>query len=311
MRETDEINKSKIFKNSIYSSISWIFPLALSFIVTPIVIKRLGNESYGLYTIILGFIGSSFAFGIGKTAAKYVSEFRTLGETEKISEALSVIFWFSLAIGLLGAGIPALAAGTIVNDVLQIEPHLRETAKTAVYLGCVTILVTILSQIFQYILQGLHRFDRFVLYTSLNGFLLNLGSVAIVLMGYGVIELLDWNLFVIFGVGVFFCLSARKLLPEFTFRIRVRKDLRNSVLKYGGNIILFQVFSNLLLLFERGWIVRRFGTEALTFYAVPMSIAMYPHTFIGSLVIVLFPVFNELLKEKDREQLIQLYKRSS
>ena len=27
--------------------------------------------------------------------------------------------------------------------------------------------------------------------------------------------------------------------------------------------------------------------------------------------IVLFPVFNELLKEKDREQLIQLYKRSS
>ena len=301
--------QARIFKNGIYSALSWVFPIVFAVIVTPVVVRGLGNELYGLYAVILGFISYSFTFGIGKTAAKYVSEYKATGENEKISEAVSAALWLSLGIGIMGAAIVALTANYIVSNVLLITPELHDTAVTALYLACLTILLTMLSQVFQSILQGLQRFDRFVLLTNLSVFLLNLGSVVIVIYGYGVLALLVWNLIVAFVVGAAFYVNARRLLPEFTFRFTINKELWRASVKYAFSIIVYQVFANILLLFERAWIVRKFGTEALTFYVVPMMVGLYFHGFVSSLVLVIFPVINELLN--DREKLKLLYQISS
>ena len=299
----------RIFKNGIYSALSWVFPIVFALIVTPVVVRGLGNELYGLYTIIVGFISYSFTFGIGKTAAKFVSEYKATGETDKISETVSSAFWLSLGWGVVGAAIVALTANYIVTNVLLIPPQLQDTAVIAVYLACFTILVTMLSQVFQYVLQGLQRFDLFLFLTNLSVFLLNLGSVLIVIEGYSVLVLLVWNLIVAFAVGTAFYFNARRLLPEFTFRFSINIELWKASLNYSFSIIIYQVFGNILLLFERGWIVRKFGTQALTFYVVPMMIGLYFHGFISSLVLVIFPVINELLT--DKEKLNRLYQTSS
>lgn len=301
--------RKSLIRNGAFSALSWFLPLLLAFIVTPIVVRGLGDELYGLYAVILGFISYSFTFGIGKTAAKYVAEYRASGEPDKISESVSAALWFSLSIALLGTLVIATTARPIVVDVLNIAPELQGTAVTALYLASITILMTMLSQVFQCILQGVHRFDRYVLLTNVSGFLLNLGTAALVLSGYGIISLVAWNLFVTFAVGLMFYWSARRLLPEFTFRVRIRRDLWSAVLKYGGSIILYQIFGNLILIFERGWIVRKFGAESLTYYVVPMTLGLYLHAFVGSLVLVLFPVVNELLN--DREKLVWIYQKSS
>ena len=301
--------QARIFKNGIYSALSWVFPIIFAVIVTPVVVRGLGSELSGLYLLILGFISYSFTFGIGKTAAKYVAEYKATGEIDKISETVSAALWLSLGIGIIGASIVALTANYIVSNVLLITPELHDTAVTALYLASLTILMTMLSQVFQSILQGLQRFDRFVLLTNLSVFLLNLGSVVIVIYGYGVLALLVWNLIVAFVVGAAFYVNARRLLPEFTFRFTINKELWRASVKYAFSIIVYQVFANILLLFERAWIVRKFGTEALTFYVVPMMVGLYFHGFVSSLVLVIFPVINELLA--DREKLKRLYQTSS
>ncbi len=299
----------RIFKNGIYSALSWVLPITFALIVTPVVVRGLGNELYGLYTIILGFISYSFTFGIGKTAAKYVSEYKATGETDKISETVSSAFWLSLAFGVAGAAIVALTANYIVSDVLLIPTLLHDTAVIAVYLAGFTILITMLSQVFQYVLQGLQRFDHFLFLTNSSVFLLNLGSVLIVVEGYGVLALLVWNLLIAATIGAAFYFNARRLLPEFTFRFSINIELWKASLSYSLSIIIYQVFGNILLLFERGWIVRKFGTEALTFYVVPMMVGLYFHGFISSLVLVIFPVINELLT--DKEKLNRLYQTAS
>jgi O-antigen/teichoic acid export membrane protein len=47
------------------------------------------------------------------------------------------------------------------------------------------------------------------------------------------------------------------------------------------------------------------GAENLTYYVVPMSLAIYLHGLIGSLILVVLPAFSELRAEK--EQLLNLY----
>jgi len=301
--------KKRLVKNGIFSAVSWFVPLALTFVVTPIVVRGLGHEIYGLYALILGFISYSFAFGVGKIAAKFVSEYRAAGESEKIAEIVSATVWFSLAIAFGGTMVVVLAARTIVDDLLAIPAEHHDTAVVAIYLACGTITVTMLSQIFQCVLQGAHRFDWYLLLTNLSAALLNLGSAALVLSGYGVVPLVAWNLIIVSVIAALFYFNARRLVPEFRLTTRVPGASWSVVARYGGSIILYQVFGNLIVIVERGWTVRHFGTESLTFYVVPMMLGMYLHGFVGSLVLVLFPVVNELLG--DRTRLIELYKKAT
>src|SRR5947209_14846558 len=153
--------------NTVYSVLSWLVPLVLTLVVTPVVLGRLGDSLYGLYAAILGFISYSFTFGIGKAAAKYVAEYRAAGRTDLVSEVVSSVVWLSVALGLIANIAVFLGARWLAADVLLIPPELRETAVVALYLAAVTIGVTMLSQVFQFVLQGIQRFDRFLWLTNL------------------------------------------------------------------------------------------------------------------------------------------------
>jgi O-antigen/teichoic acid export membrane protein len=299
----------RLLQNGFYSVLSWAMPLILAVVVTPIVVKGLGNEVYGLYAVILGFVSYSFSFGVGRAATKYVAEFRAAGEHERVAEIISSVLWISVGFGLLAVCIITLTVKYLVANVLLISQEMQPIAVNALYIASVTILIAMLSQVFQSVLQGLQRFDRFLLLTNINSFLLAIGSVVIVIQGYGVIVLLLWNLILSFVMGLTFYFVVKRLLPELTFTLKVSSENWKTALRYALSIVAFQIFGNMLLLFERGWIVHKFGTETLAYYVVPMMLCFYFHNFISSLVLVLFPMVNELLDNK--EKLIRLYRTSS
>ena len=197
----------------------------------------------------------------------------------------------------------------IITEVLRIPPELQSDGITALYLGCATIVSIMLGQVFQLVLQGLQRFDRYLLLTNLSSVSFSVGSIIMVLNGFGVIGLLFLNLVTAIVVGILSYFTAIKLLPEFKFTIRIGGDAWGAVSRYAASLIAYQIFGNVLLLFERAWIVRQFGVEDLTYYAIPMALAMYLHLFIGSLVLAVFPMVNEMLA--DQEKLITLYQKST
>lgn len=303
---TDQSRTGRLLRNGLYSLLSWALPLILALLVTPMIVKGLGHEAYGLYAVILGFIGYSFAFGIGKAATKYVSEFRAAGNADRISGLVSSLVWISLGFGISAIVVIGLAAPWLVRNVLLISPELQETAIAGLYLGSITILLTVVSQVFQSVLQGVHRFDRFLLLGNISALLLNFGSVLLVWNGFGVTHLVLWNSVVVFFVGVMFYANARRLLPEFRLTWRVARQEWNAAWGYSLSIVGYQIFGNALLLFERGWVVRRFGADSLTYYVVPMTLCLYFHAFVSSLALVLFPLVNELLSEP--EKLLRLYR---
>jgi O-antigen/teichoic acid export membrane protein len=210
---------------------------------------------------------------------------------------------------VFGAILLAAGAPYIVSNILLVPPESRDLAVNALYLACVTMLMSMISPIPLYVLQGLHRFGSQLLLTNLNGLLLGVGNIVIVLNGHGVLALIAWNLIVVSVVGVLYFLRARQLLPQFHLTSAIDRESLTSVLGYGSSIILYQVSANVLYIFERAWTIRTFGAEALTFYSVPMMLALYMHGFIGSFAVILFPVINELLA--DREKQVQLYQHTT
>ena len=301
--------KRRLARNAILSTMAWVFPIVLGFVTTPILVKGLGTEQYGIFAVVLGFLTYSFTFGIGKVVAKFIPEFNAAGETGKIPGAIAATFWFSLTVGLLGAVVLALLAPRIVSDLLLIPPESQYTATVALYLACGIALVMMLCQVFQYSLQGLHRFDSYVLLTSFYGIMLGAGNIVLVINGFGIEALFGWNLITACVATLLFFIQAKRVVPDLSFALPADRSISRSVVRYGGNIILFQVFGNALLIFERTWVMRKFGPEAVTFYFVPMLLAVNMQALVASAVQAVFPVVNELLNDKAR--LARLYQKST
>ncbi|HEX8638874.1 MAG TPA: oligosaccharide flippase family protein [Pyrinomonadaceae bacterium] len=304
-RKNEPAQKKRFVANAFFSSLAWLMPLILGFVATPIVLKKLGDEDYGLFSLILGFISYSFTFGIGKAVTKYVAEYRNLNKNVEISEIISATFWFSIILGFVAALAIVPFSTFIVADVLQIADDMHDEAITGLYIACATICFLMIGQVFQGVVQALHRFDRSSLLITVNGILLSLGNIALVGAGFRLNGLLVWNLAATTVNSLLFYHSAKRFLPEFQINLRVRASIVKLIFKYGIGIIGYQIFGNILLIFERSWITRNLGADNLTYYVVPMSLAIYLHGLIGSLILVVFPAFSELRAERAR--LLSLY----
>ena len=298
-----------IARNALYGFSTWILPLALSFVGTPIIVKSLGNNDYGIYALVLGFIGYSFNLSFGRAITKYIAEFRITGETENIRDVISATFFINIIVGFIGVSIILVLAKWLVINVFQIDEVNQNKTVIAMYLAAFVVFFSMLTQIFNSVLQGIHRYDVYSKIFNFNSIAIMLGNICLVVFDYGLLSLLTWNLAVTCLTSVLFAISSKKLLPEFGISLKIKPSIVKLVLVYSSGIIGYQILANLLALFERGWITRQLGAESLTYYVVPMLLAIYIHAFINSLVQVVFPLASEL--KNNKEKLLRLYLKAS
>lgn len=303
-----ETSKS-IFRNVLYGFSTWILPLGLSFIATSVIVKTFGNAEYGIYTLILSVIGYTFNLSFGRAATKYIAEYRASGEVEKIRDIISHTFFINIGIGLLGATTVCASAQWLVTDVFEIGAENRDKTIFALYVAALILFSLIINQVFNAILQGFHRFDVYSKLSNLNSLLILSGNILLAYNNYGIVSLLWWNLLTNIFCGIIFLISAKRLLPEFGIRFSLKTSYLKLILGYSAGIIGYQILANILLLFERIWITRQLGTENLTFYVIPMSLAIFIHGFISSIILVIFPLASEL--SNDREKLLRLYTKAT
>jgi O-antigen/teichoic acid export membrane protein len=298
-----------IFRNVLYGFSTWILPLGLSFIATPVIVKSLGDQDYGIYALVLGFVGYSFNFNFGRAITKYIAEFRANDENEKIPDLISSAFFINLAVGIFSVSVICFFANWLVLFVLRIDAEAQSKTVAALYIASAIIFFSMLNQIFNSVLQGIHRFDVYSKILNFNNFALLTGNLVLAVSGYKLLSLFVWNLTVTCMTCVIFASSSKRLLPKFKLNFKLQPQMLKLIIKYSYGVVGFQILANFLLLFERGWIFRQFGAENLTYYVVPMSLAIYIHAFISSLIIVIFPLASELKNE--REKLLRLYTKAT
>lgn len=303
-----ETSKS-IFRNVLYGFSTWILPMGLSVIATPVIFNSLGDQDYGIYALVVGFVGYSFNFSFGRAITKYIAEYRSNGEEKKIPDLISSAFFINLIVGIFSVSIICFFANWLALSVLKIDPESQSKAVTALYIASAIIFFSMLNQIFNSILQGIHRFDVYSKIFNFNNLLLLSGNIVLVVFGFKLISLFVWNLSVTCLTCIIFAISAKHLLPEFKIKFKFHPETIKLIVKFSYGVIGFQILANFLLLFERSWIFRHLGSENLTYYVIPMSLAIYIHAFVSSLILVIFPLASEL--QNDREKLLRLYTKAT
>jgi len=302
-------NSKSIARNVLYGFSTWILPLGLSFVATPLIVKSLGNKQYGIYALVLSFISYTFVLNFSRALTKYTAEYRSTTESAKITEIISATFLITVALGLFGVSVICLSADWLAEFVFQAEGQDKTTIVTAIYIASSVLFFFILSQTFSAILQGIHRFDVYSNIFNFNNVATLAGNIFLVIYGFGLLSLLIWNLATNFITCILFAISAKRLLPEFKIDFHFKQDVFRLVLKYSAGIVGYQILGNSLILFERIWITGKLGAENLTYYVVSMTLGIYIHSFISSFSQVIFPLASELTN--DNEKLLRLYTKAT
>ena len=294
-----------VLRNIVHAFSAWVLPLCLSFVVTRVVVRSLGTLDYGIYALVLGFVSYSFNFSISRAITRFLAADRMASHKDKIRGIVSATILLTICVASFGSAVVVTLSSWLVRDVFSIEPFLQDKAVTAIRIGAAMVSALVIGQLGTAVFHGMQRFDVYSKIQNATSVVTMLGNLILAYLGWGLLALLYWNLAASVIFSTINLLGARAMLAEIGVLYIPSRESILTVLRYSAGVIGYQAIGNAFFLFERGWIISKLGAEELTYYAVPMTMAIFLQGFISSLNLVLFPLTSEL--SEDRKRLIRLY----
>ena len=159
-------------KNTLWNLAGSGLPLLAAVALIPFTLFRLGNEAFGVLTLIWALIGyfSLFDMGVGRALTYELSKLRANNNMTEISLTLKAGLLLTLAAGILGAVLMLILAGYLATHWLKISPALQQDAMLSFQIAAIGVIPTTITSGLRGALEGLGRFPA----SNLNKMVLGL-----------------------------------------------------------------------------------------------------------------------------------------
>ena len=300
---------TKVIKGSLWTLAGQVGPMLFSLIATPVNIRLLGSEGYGVL-VLVALIPSYFAFadlGMSMGSTKFSSEAFAAGDPGREARIIRTAALIALAGSIPVAILIFLFSGWIA-PLFNVPDRLVAEASLALKFASVTFVVTILNGILNTPQLNRLRMDL----NSLVGFVPKvLGIVLtpiVIYLGGGIVGATAVLMSASFLTLAAHFLVSRRLLPELGEPTLERPAIR-TLLKFGGPWVLGALAGLLLGNLEKGTLSAFISPKALAYYSVAFTLATMVTMFAGSVTQSLLPAFSQLQGESNRAQMNALYSR--
>jgi O-antigen/teichoic acid export membrane protein len=279
--------------------------IAITFFITPIIIRGLGDEAYGLWSMVMSLSVYYALSNMGLRAAgvKYISQFEAVDDREQVNKVV---------VAMLAAYVPVavcvLMAATCIAFAfpyfVATEQIQAATIRWVIIVSGASVSIGIIGEVFAAILVALKRFDQINVLGVGSQLLQAVLIAAAILNGAGLMAMAwiillvttlrqVWTAWLAFRAAPFISLSLR-LFVWATLKMLLGFGLLNVLVaaarrmnQYGGTIIIGLVQ----------------GPVAVTFYAIASSLANKVEDLGQGVNSVLMPVVSQLDAQKRRGEL--------
>ena len=300
---------TKVVKGLMWTLAGQVVPLGVSLITSPIVIRLLGAEGYGVMLLVLlipGFL--SFAdFGMGMASTKFASGAYAIGLRDKEARIVRTAALISFLASIPAAGVMVLFSGTIVVW-LNVPERLLSEASLSLKIAAITLVINLLCLVFNTPQLTRLRMD---LNTLVNAGFRIFAAVAIpiaIFLGGGLV-----SVFVVLFVASSFTLLGHlffsgRLLKEL-FHTSIEREAIRPMLKFGSGLVIASIAALLLINLDKLVLTRVTSVETLAYYSVAATFAGMITLFSGAMVPSLMPAFSQLQGDEKSTALSGLYSR--
>jgi O-antigen/teichoic acid export membrane protein len=259
-----------IRRNTLWNIIGSGLPLVAAILCIPYLIKNLGNESFGILTLIWALIGyfSLFDLGVGRALTYKISQYANSSIKSKAYIFIAGML-ITLMAGFVGALIIYLSAQFLVR-LINISDVYRIDAIHAFQICALGIIPTTLTSGLRGTLEGLDKFDISNLSKVMIGISMFVLPALAVLFEQNEISAITSYMVLL---RVLVCILLLMSLRDFFLRLPIKtlKKYIKSLMDYSVWVWISGIIGPLMVYGDRFFVSAYIGAASLPIYAIPQE----------------------------------------
>jgi O-antigen/teichoic acid export membrane protein len=293
------------FINIFWSWLSVAVLLVSGVVFVPILIRRLGDATYGTWTLAVSLVEYFWMIDLGLRAAtiKFAAEFRALGQFDALNRLLNTALAYSVTAGSVLFAVAWFAADHVAALLKVTDPNFPFLIR-AVGLSWAGGLA---FNMFGALLEGFNRFDLSNRSALLATFLRAGLSVVLVLQGYGLREMGMVLVFSQFTGYLMIYLYSVRVMPQMRISTRsVTWGMARMLFGYSRQVIPGVVGGRMAQGILPSVIAYFTSTAQVTYFTQTQRLLEYVSAAVGRIGAVTTPRATDMHARGEREQIVTL-----
>lgn len=281
-------------RSALWNFAGMAFPVLVALILIPLLIKGMGNDRFGLLTIIWMGVGyfSLFDFGLGRSLTKLISD--QLGKDD--DSDLRSLIWTAINLliflGVLGALLLIFLSEPIVLRLLQVPESLSKEAVDAFRILGIGIPIVVLTTALIGILEAYQRFKTIAKIRIPLGVFTFAGPMFTLQfspsIAWATVALLLWRIIAM----IIYYRAARNICEELADPMFLSRNKIRPLLSFGGWLTITNVISPLMNYMDRFFIGSILGLTAVAYYVTPYEMLARMQLLPQAIQGVMFPAMS-------------------
>lgn len=293
-----------MLKNGFYNVVGAVIRVGLTLLTIPLIIRLIGVEEYGLWTLVstmIGIVGLAEA-GLSVSTTVFLSRDLANDDADGISQTLTVTFGAMLLLATLAAIALWLGAGSLVGIFPNLEQAQHEVAVQALQLGGIVVWARLLQQVLVGVEQAHQRYGVINILNTFQISLSSLGMLVVAWLGGRTVTLIEWQALTSMGLLIARIWVGYSLIRNLELRPVWDSTKALTVARYSLRVWLTALGSALFSQCDRLIVGALLGTKVLGVYAAITSVTGQINSFSAIVVQPLLPRLSNLLEKQGINQ---------
>jgi stage V sporulation protein B len=304
---------AKIIRNVLFGGLRYIFVLPIPFVMTPLILHRVGVAGYGTWAVFLAINGlTSLAdLGLVGTLSKFVAQYHARQDFVALSRLVNSGLSLFLVIDLLVA--MSLWLTTPLLATILFRGSTVPSAELLILLRffLIVIAANILIQLFASVTTGLQRLDLTNIMSAAQTLLSAIFGGVLLLQGWGLRGLVYGYIASAILTVLAYLVLVRRLLPAIVLN-PARFDVTEArhMLGFSLRLYLTQAAVAVHNQIEKVFLGMLVGVDPVGWYDIASDVALKARGSIGFILTPVLPAASELNALGDQSRMRELYHRS-
>ncbi len=189
-RQTGEKWAERFFINILWNWLGVVASFFTGFFLSPYIIRRLGDQRYGIWALAFAFIDyySLFDFGFKSAVVNLISRFQAEHQDNETNEVINSALFYFIGLGLLIFGLTWFSAPQL-HRFFHIPPEYQDQFVILVRIIAIGWSLAISLSVFQGAIEGFQRFKASNRIWILSLIIRSGGSAIVLFLGHGLIAM--------------------------------------------------------------------------------------------------------------------------
>ena len=299
------MKKNEIKSGAIIGYINMIANIIVTFVYTPIMLKLMGNEEFGLYSLVSSVISylSVLDMGFGNAMIRFISKAQAKKEYDKEKEINGLFLILYSAIGIITIFIGI----ALINNIQKLFPPLTQDeigkAKVIMEILILTIAISFPLSIFDSYVMACEKFKFLKILNLVKTISIPLTMLPLLFLGYKAIAMvIVTSIFnIMYHICTLLCcfkkLNMKIYISKGKFNVELFKNIFNYSFFVFLGLIVDTVFNNT----DQVILGSVCGTVAVSIYSVGSKIINMNTTVSTTLSGLFLPKITKMLEEKEAD----------